>query len=233
LSDSIPKKFAVIGMGTFGYSLVKELSKRGFEVIAIDFDEEKVKDVAEVATHAFAIDATDEKALKDAGIQDVDVAIVSVGPSISTSLLITLLLKEIGVKNVVVKVLDELHAKLVKKIGADRIMFPERDMAVKFVQSIVSPDIFEMLELSEDYKVAEIAVPSSFVNKTLATLDIRKRYNLHIIAIKRSLPVLRKNGLADIKSTVEMAPGGDDELREGDVLVVIGKKKDIEKLRKL
>lgn len=233
MSDNIPKKFAVIGIGTFGYSVVKELSKRGFHVIAIDSDEERVKEVSDMATHAFVLDATDEKALRDAGIKDVDVVIVSVGPPISTSLLITLLLKEIGVKTVMVKVLDELHARLVRKIGADKIMFPERDMALKFVQNIVAPNIFDMIDLSQDYSVAEVAVPQSFINKTLGELDIRRKYNVHIIAIKRARPVLKKDGVADIEAEIDIAPGGENELREGDVLVVIGRNEDIEKLRKI
>lgn len=233
MDKKIPKKFLVIGLGTFGYSVATELAKRGIEVIAVDSDSEQVEKISNFVTQAFAFDATKEENLKEIGIEDVDAALVAVGPPISESLFILLLLKELNVKEVTVKVLDPLHAKLTKKLGADRVIFPEKETAIKFVESVTSPNIFETIPLSNDYSLLEIETPKSFLNKTLGELNLRKNYKINVIGIKRKTPLLEKDKIKDLKEEINIAPGGEDQILEGDVLIVIGKTKDLERLKKL
>lgn len=227
------KIFAVIGLGTFGSAVALELAKRGYEVFACDRDAEKIEQIGSELANAVELDATDEKSLRDAGLDEVDTALVSFGDSISDSLLVTMLLKEIGVKEVVVKVTDERHAMLVRRIGADRVVFPERDMATRLVENILSPHIFDFIELSEEYSLMEIAAPKKMIGKKLADLHLRKRFSVNVIAIKSKIPVVNKKGLPDIEEKINIAPGAEDEIREGDTLVILGRDKDIEKVKKL
>jgi trk system potassium uptake protein TrkA len=227
------KIFAVIGLGTFGSAVALELAKRGYEVFACDRDPEKIEQIGSELANAVELEATDEKSLRDAGLDEVDTALVSFGDSISDSLLVTMLLKEIGVKEVVVKVTDERHAMLVRRIGADRVVFPERDMATRLVENILSPHIFDFIELSQEYSLMEIAAPKKMIGKKLADLHLRKRFSVNVIAIKSKIPVVNKKGLPDIEEKINIAPGAEDEIREGDTLVILGRDKDIEKVKKL
>lgn len=227
------KIFAVIGLGTFGSAVALELAKRGYEVFACDRDPEKIEQIGSDLANAVELDATDEKSLRDAGLDEVDTALVSFGDSISDSLLVTMLLKEVGVKEVVVKVTDERHAMLVRRIGADRVVFPERDMATRLVENILSPHIFDFIELSEEYSLMELAAPKKMIGKKLADLHLRKRFSVNVIAIRSKVPVVNKKGLPDIEEKINIAPGAEDEIREGDTLVILGRDKDIEKVKKL
>lgn len=229
----MPKIFAVIGLGTFGSAVALELASRGYEVFACDRDPEKIEDIGDVLANAVELDATDEKALRDAGLDEVDTALVSFGEPIADSLLVTMLLKELGVREVVVKVSDERHSRLVKRIGADRVIYPERDMASKLVESLLSPHIFDVIELSGDYSLVEIAAPKKMIGKKLVDLHLRKRFGINVIAIKSKVGVVNKKGMPDIEERVNIAPGAEDEIVEGDTLVVLGRDKDIAKLKKL
>ncbi len=229
----MPRVFAVIGLGTFGSAVALALAKRGYEVFACDKDAGKIEEVGHDLADAVELDATDEKALRDAGFSEIDTALISFGDSIADSLLVTMLLKEIGVREVVVKVSDERHAKLVKRIGADRVIFPERDMANRLVENLLSPRIFDFIELSQEYSLMEIAAPKKIIGKKLIDLNLRKKYGVNIIAIKSNVPVVNKKGMPDIEQKVNISPGGDDEIGEGDRLVVLGRDQDIEKIKKL
>lgn len=229
----MPKIFAVVGLGTFGSAVALELARRGYEVVACDRDAEKIEELGSELANAIELDATDPKSLTDAGLDEVDTALVSFGESIADSLLVTMLLKEIGVPEVVVKVTDERHARLVKRIGADRVIYPDRDMAVRLVENILSPRIFEFIELSSDYSLVEIAAPKKLIGKKLADIDLRKRYKVNVIAIKSKVPKVNKKGVPDIEEKINIAPGPEDEIKEGDTLVILGQIKDIEKVKKL
>ncbi len=229
----MPKIFAVVGLGTFGSAVALELAKRGYEVFACDRDSDKIEELGSELANAVELDATDEKSLRDAGLDEVDTALVSFGDSIADSLLVTMLLKEIGVREVVVKVSDERHARLVKRIGADRVIYPERDMAVRLVENLLSPRIFEFIELSDEYNLVEIAAPKKMIGKKLAGLNLRKRFDVNVIAIKSKIPVVNKKGVPDIEEKINIAPGAEDEIREGDNLIILGKEKDITKLKKM
>ena len=176
----MPRIFAVIGLGTFGSAVALELARRGYEVFACDRDPDKIEELGSELANAVELDATDEKSLRDAGLDEVDTALVSFGDSIADSLLVTMLLKEIGVREVVVKVTDERHARLVKRIGADRVIFPERDIAIRLVENLLSPHIFEFIELSEEYSVVEIAAPKKMIGRKLLDLHLRKRLGVNV-----------------------------------------------------
>jgi len=212
------KQFAVIGLGRFGYSVVKTLVDANADVLAIDINEEKVDDVSEFATHAVAVDATDENALKALGLRNFDVAIVCVG-DMQSSVLISLICKEIGVKYVLVKAKDELHAKVLYKIGADKIVFPERDTGIRVANNLLASNIIDFIEIFKNYGMLEISVPAAWVGKSLLELNIRKNYNVNIIAIKH-------------ESDINVNPSADDILLQGDVIIVIGSEEDMNKIKK-
>ncbi|MGB9839710.1 potassium channel family protein [Thermovenabulum sp.] len=213
------KQFVVIGLGRFGSSVAKTLYKLGYDVLGIDSSEEIVQSMADSITHAVQADATDENTMKALGIRNFDVGIVSIGNDIQSSILVTLILKELGLKYVVAKANNELHGKVLYKIGADRVVFPERDMGIRVAHNLVSSNILDYIELSPDFSIVEIEALPEWYNKTLRNLDMRVRYGLNVMAIKRSDDII-------------VAPGADDTILEKDILVVVGKNKDIEKIEK-
>ena len=226
------RQFAVIGLGKFGFAIAKTLSEKGCEVLVIDLDEEKVREASGFTTQAIQLDATEEDALKKVGIEDIDVAVVSVGENLEASILITLLLKEIGVKEVIAKALNPHHAKVLQKIGVDRVIFPEREMGIRVSESLVTPDILEQIRLSPNYEILEFTVPSSFTGKTLKELAIRTKYKVNVIAVKKKVPYINEKGESDFKEEINLSPDGEDEISVGDVLVVIGEIKNIDALRR-
>jgi trk system potassium uptake protein len=227
------KQFAVIGLGTFGSSVAKALETHGAQVVGVDLNEEKVQEIAPQITQAVVADATEEKALRSLGIPDMDVCIVSIGENMEASILVTLLLREVGAKSVMVKGLNELHGRVLAKIGADRVVFPEQDMALKLVESLVSPNIFDEIQLSPEYTIIELAAPKAFVGQTLSAISLRARYGVSVVAIKKKVPILTDAGETDFKEETNIAPAADDEVAEGDVLVIIGRYEDLDKLKRL
>lgn len=212
------KQFIVIGLGRFGSSVVKTLVDANADVLAVDKDEEKVDDVSDYATHAVAMDATDENALKALGIRNFDVAVVSVG-DIQSSVLITLICKELGVKYVLCKAQDELHAKVLFKIGADKIVFPERDTGIRVANNLLASNLIDFIEIFKNYGMLEICVPNEWVGKSLLELNIRKNYNVSIIAIKHG-------------DDINVNPAADDVLKEHDIVIVIGSEDNMNKIKK-
>lgn len=213
------KQFVVIGLGRFGFSLAKTLYELGHDVLGIDIDEEIVQNVAESITHAVKADATDENALKALGARNFDVAVVGIGNDIQSSILVTLILKEMGIKYVVAKANNELHGRVLKKIGADRIVFPERDMGIRVAHNLTLSNILDYIELSPEYSIIEISALPAWFDKSLRQLNMRTKYGLNVIAIKR-------NG------NIIISPNGDDTILKGDILAVVGHKDDIENIEK-
>ncbi|MEO0072782.1 MAG: TrkA family potassium uptake protein [candidate division WOR-3 bacterium] len=227
------KSFAVIGLGRFGSNIAQALAEKGFEVIVIDSDENEVRELSDTVSGSFVLDATDEKSLKETGIADVDVAIVSVGQRIDDSILITLLLKEMGIKEVIVKAVNDRHGKILQRIGADRVIFPEREVALRLAESFVSPRIVDYIALSTTHSIIEIEVPVKFIGKTLEEIDLRNKYHVSLIAIRRKVPIVTEKGTPDFKEEFIIAPGADEEFREGDKIVLLGKNDDLEKIERL
>lgn len=219
------RQFAVIGLGRFGSSVARTLSEKGYQVLAIDIDEDKVQDFSEVVAQAVCVDATDEKALRAVGIEDIDVAVVSAGNNIEASILITLALKEIGIKEIIAKAVTEDQGKVLERIGANKIIFPERDMGMRLANSLVSPMVSEHIGLSSECSIVEIEPPKEFIGKTLKQLNIRVKYGLNIIAIKS----IGENG----RETVNPIPEADYKIKEHDKLMIVGPNENIERLKKI
>ncbi len=218
------RQFAVIGLGRFGSSIAKTLAQKDCQVLAIDKDENKIQDISEAVTQAVCLDATDEKALKAVGIEQIDVAVVSVGGNVEASILIALLLKEIGIKEVIAKSVTPQQGKVLEKIGVDKIIFPERDMGERLANALTSPKVTDYLRLSSNCSIIEITPPKDFIGKTLKALNIRTKYQLNIVAIKR------KNAKGE--EIANVVPVAEEKIREGDRLLVAGANEAIEKLKK-
>ena len=225
------KQFAVIGAGRFGTSVAKTLSERGCDVILIDLDEERVREMDEIVTEAVQMDATDEKALSAIDIEDVDAAVVSIGKRMEESILITMTLKEMGIRWVVTKAINEAHGKILTRVGADRIVFPEREMGVKLANSLLHPSIFDYIEVAPGFNIVETSPPSDIVNKSLEEAKVRSRYGVDIIAIKRKHPVLDGSGESSLEEEIKIVPQADDVIHEGDTIIAIGPEKNLQRLK--
>ena len=209
------RTIAVIGLGRFGYAMATTLTSLGHDVIGIDGDEDKVRNVADIVSLAMQLDATDEKALRGAGINDVEWAVVSIGENIESSLLVVTLLREIGINRIVAKAVTALHGRILEKLGVTRVVFPEREMAIRVAHSLVMPNVIDYIELSSDFSIVEVPAPPDFVGKSLRDIGLRARFGLTTIAIKH----LKKDGAV---ASTNIAPGPDDVIQEGDVLSLLG-----------
>lgn len=216
------KTFVVIGLGRFGTAVATELSALGHEVLAVDGEEENVQKVADQVTHAVTGDARDPAVLRALGVRNYDCAIVAVGDDVGNSALITLNLKDIGVKRVICKAQSHVHRKVLEKIGADRVLFPEHEMGVKLAQGLSSSSVLNFIELSEDYGIVEITIPKVWQGQTIKDLDIRARYHVNIIAVRRGA-----------EGELNIAPGAEYRLESGDVVVTLGRNDDINRLQDL
>ena len=214
------KQFVVIGLGRFGTSVACNLVKNGYDVLAIDKDEGKVQNIIETVTHAVEADATDEKALRTLGISNFEVGVVSIGDDLHASILATLILKEMGVGYVVAKAQNELHGKVLNKVGADRVVYPENDMGARLAQNLISTNVLDFIEFAPDYSVIEIRPTNFMVGKSLAELDLRSKYNVNVMAIKRG-------------EHMNMTPGAEDKILEEDLLIVMGKNDNLDKVKDL
>lgn len=203
------KQFAVIGMGRFGSSIAKTLYNLGFEVLAIDENEARIQDIIDTVTHAVQANSTDEDALKALGIRNFDVVVVAIGQDIQSSILTALILKDLGVPMLIVKAQNELHGKVVKKIGADKVIFPERDMGQRVAHHLISNNIMDFIELSDDYSIVEIMAAKKMVGKNLRQLDIRAKFGCNVIAVKSP-------------DKMNIAPHAEDIIKENDILIVVG-----------
>jgi trk system potassium uptake protein TrkA len=221
------KQFAVIGLGRFGSSVAIALAESGSEVIAIDKDDDKVKNISDLVTYGLVLDAIDEKALRSAGVQNVDVAIVSIGENIEANILVVMLLKELKIKTIIAKAVTSLHGKVLEHLAVDKIIFPERDMAIRVAHGLVRPGIVDLLELSPEYSIIEMPAPTVFVGKSLLENQMRIKYGVNLIAIKRI-----KSDKGVRHETWNVNPLPTDIINEGDLLVTIGLNKDLERLGK-
>jgi trk system potassium uptake protein TrkA len=214
------KRVVVIGLGIFGFNIAKDLYENGIEVIAIDKNKEVIQKIKGFSTKAILADGRDKDILESIGIQPDDVVIVSFGEDLAASTLITLHLKEMKVKTIIVKAPNEDHKHVLEKVGATEVIIPERAMADKVAKSLISPNVLDYIPLSQDYTICEIAPPPSFMGKTIGELHLRSRYHIEVIAIREMLP-----------ERLTMVPRADFIIKDSDVLVVIGKEKDIQKIK--
>jgi len=214
------QRVVVIGLGIFGFNIVRELYEGGFEVIAVDKHKEAVQRVRDCSTKAIVADGTDKEIMDAIGIQEEDVVIISFGEDLAAATLTTLHLRQMKVKTIIVKAPNEEHKLILEKVGATEVMIPEKEVAHKVAKSLISPNVLDYLPLSDDYMISEMAPPNSFLGKSISDLQLRGRYHIEVIAIR------------DIVSDkVTMVPGADFVIKDGDVLVVVGKEKDIQQIK--
>ena len=214
------KQYAVIGLGRFGTSVASNLHKMGYEVLAIDSREERVQAFSDEVTHVVQADTTDEETLSALGIRNFDVVVVAIGEDIQANVLTTLQLKELGVPYIVTKAKNALHGKMLEKIGGDRIVYPERDMGQRVAHNLVSSNVMDYIELSPNLGIVEVRVPPALVGKTLAETNLRAKFEINVVAIKREEKVI-------------VPPLPTEKFSVHDILVVVGGIKGIQGLEEL
>ena len=217
------KTYVVIGLGRFGTAVATELCRLGHEVLAIDESEDRIQNIADQVTHAVAGDARDPAVLRALGVRNYDCAIVAAADDVGSSALVTMNLKEMGVKKVICKAQSMVHWKVLEKIGADMVVFPEYEMGMKLAQNLSSSNVLNFIELSEDYGIVELAAPKSWQGHSIRDLNVRAKYKVNIIAIRR-------NGE---DADLQLTPVADYVIAPGDVVVTLGRYEDIDLLHEL
>jgi len=214
------KRVVVIGLGIFGFNIVKDLYENGLEVIAIDKNKDIIQKIRDFSTKAILADGMDKEVLESIGIQEDDVVIVSFGEDLAAATLITLHLREMKVKTIIVKAPNEDHKRVLEKVGATDVVIPEREMADKVAKSLISPNILDYIPLSEDYTISELVPPTSFFGKSIGELHLRSKHHIEVIAVREMMP-----------ERLTMVPRAEFVIKDSDVLVVIGKERDIQKIK--
>ncbi len=215
------KTFCIIGLGRFGQTLAKTLIKKGHQVMVLDANPEIINSLSENFTNAVIGDCTSEAVLRASGVKNYDCAVVCISENINDNILTTLLLKDIGVKRVVVRAISALHRRVLEKIGADQVVFPEEDMGEKLAYTLSRIDVLEYIELSEEFSIAELKIPSSWVGKNIAELDIRKKFGITVIAINDT-----------VTGEIMISPSIIRSFCPADVVTVVGLNENINKFLK-
>ncbi|RJP17555.1 MAG: TrkA family potassium uptake protein [Candidatus Abyssobacteria bacterium SURF_5] len=223
------KRFAVLGLGNFGSHLARSLARKGAEVLAVDIDEQAVLNIKDSVTQAVVANASDKKALLSLDIEKFDCVVVSLGEKVDASILIALFLKKVGVKEILVKAISEDHVEALKNVGATIVVFPERDIAEKVADNLITPNLIDFIPVSDGHSIVEIKAPHEFFGRTLADLKLRNRFGVHVLAVRtpeKQEITTRKTGNVEI-------PDGDFRIQENQVLIIMGENRNIEKIRKL
>ena len=216
----MPKQYAVIGLGRFGSAIAQALYSANNEVLGIDINEDRIDEHQDIVSHAIIADSTEELSMRNIGIRNFDTVIVSIGDNMQASILTVVILHELGVKHIVAKALNKHHGIVLSKVGATEVVYPDRDMALRIAHKLMTPNIIDYIELSEEYSIEEVKIPDALVGQSLIDLDIRANYNVNIIAIRHA------NG------KMAIAPEPNDQLKLHDIIIVIGKNNDIKRMAK-
>ena len=203
------KQYIVIGCGRFGSSVAKKMCQLGNEVMVIDKDEDSIENIAEQVTHTAIVDVTEERDLKSIGLGNFDVVIVAISSDIRASIMATIMAKEMGVPKIVCKAKDELQAKVLYKIGADKVVFPERDMGIRLAYNLASENILDQINLDPEYSIMEIVTPTNWVGKTIIELNLRAKYDITVLAVKTT-------------SGLKVMPSPNYKMQEKNILIIIG-----------
>lgn len=214
------KSYLVLGLGRFGQSFAKALTDLGHDVLGVDNKENIVQEFSDAITHVMYAEAASEEFLKSIGVKNFDAAVVAIGDDIQSSIMATVLLKELGVKYIIAKAQNALHAKALYKLGADKVVFPERDMGIREANNLVSNNIIDVIELSPDYSIIETVIPDSWSGKSIGELAVRARYGVNIIAI-------RKDG------HINVMPQANTVFSQNNVIAVMGKNSDLKSLKSI
>ena len=215
------KSFLVIGLGKFGKSCAKELTNMNYDVLGVDENPRLVNEASSYLTHVVQADSTDEDFLRSIGVHSFDSCIVAIGDDQEASVMITVLLKEHGAQHIIAKAQSEVHAKILQKVGADQVVLPEHDMGIKLAHSLTHKNIYDLIDISDDYSIVSITAPKEWVNKSLGELSPRDKYGVNIIAIESST------------NEPNVFPTATTVIRKNDVVVVIGADENLEKLKLL
>lgn len=213
--------FAVIGLGTVGYYVARSLGQRGLPVLGVDLDESRVDSTKQFVQKAVIADARMRENLENLGLADMDAVVVCLGNNIEASVMVTFYLRELGVKEIIVRAVSEDHAKILNIIGASEIIFPERDLALRLAERLENPNVLEYIPLMPGMGIVELAPPKTFVGQTLRELDLRNRFGVQVIIIKELVP-----------ERLVVIPRPDHQIKESDVLVVLGTDSDLERLER-
>ncbi|QSX06139.1 TrkA family potassium uptake protein [Sedimentibacter sp. zth1] len=211
------RQFVVIGCGRFGASVAKTLYKLGYDVMVVDSDINIIQEMSEYVTHAIQADAEDENSLRALGIRNFDVAVITIGSNVQASIMATLIVKELGVKKVIAKAQSEIHGKVLYKIGADKVVFPERDMGIRVAHNLISSNILDVIELMPDYSIIEVIALQEWEDKALIELKLPNRMGISIMAIKTG-------------DKINVTPYAEDVIKKGDVLVLLGHNDNLKKI---
>lgn len=214
------KSIAVLGLGRFGKAVAKTLQDLGHDVLGIDSDPDRVELLSDTLTHTVVCDPTDEDGLHSLGLRNFEIAVVAIGRDVEASILAVVLLKEIGVPMVVAKAASELHGRTLAKVGADRVVYPEREMGYRLVHTLLSGSLMDYIELSPEYTIQEVGVPDRLSGKSLRDMNLRAQHGVTVIAIKRG-------------DRINAAPLAEDQVQEGDVMVLVGSNQNVRQLERM
>ena len=221
------KKFLIIGLGSFGVTIVETLAAKGADVVAVDIDRNKVEEVKNIATESLSIDTTNEEALKRMGLESIDVAVVAIGENIESSILTTALLKRLGVTRIVARAVTSLHGQILKEVGARNIVSLEADMGTKIANQLLSGYFMDQIEIADGYSIVSLKTKDDFIGKTLKELDLRKKFGINVVIIKKMEPSIDEEGKNIIKERVNHIPMLNDKIESNDILVVVGSNNDL------
>jgi len=215
------KQFAIIGLGNFGFYLAKHLYQKGYEILAVDIDPKQVQAVRDDVSQAIVADATDRAVIEALGVKDMDVAVVCIGSILSNSILATLILKDIGVKRIYAKAITEPHGRILYKVGADEVFFPEKDLAISLAERLHNPNMLDYLPFLEGYSIIELAPLRGFIGKSLKDLNLTNRFGVQVVAIKELIP-----------DKLNLIPTAQTVLKDSDIMIILGPNEGLDKLQK-
>ena len=214
------KSYIVIGLGRFGSEVARQLYRCGCEVLAIDIQSELVQQISQDVTHAAVADSRDKEVLRMLGAADFDCAVIAIGDDLAASVLVTMNMKELGVPYLVCKAHDDVHRRVLEKLGADRVVIPEQENAARLAKSLSAPNLLDYIELSEDYSIVELPAPKSWEGKNLKELNVRAKLGVNILAVRRD-------------GKMDVSPAAEFTFRSGDIVVVLGDTKTLNAVQKL
>ncbi len=217
MKKSRQKEYIIIGLGRFGNSVAKQLEANGCKVLAIDRNEQRIRQIAEYVTLAMCLDVADEEALEELGGRNFDGAVISIGHSLDASVLATIWAKEQGIKQVIAKAYDETQGKILTKIGADEIVYPEKETGVHLANNLAFNNLIDTIELSPEYSIAEVTILTDWIGKSLIELKLREKYDVNVIAIRRG-------------GSLILNPAADAPSKKNDVFVLLGTNNTLKKI---
>lgn len=224
------KAYAVFGLGTFGLEVCKVLSEKGGRVVAVDVNQRLIERVKDMVTQAILIDSTDEESIRSAPLAEVDVAVVAIGDDMESSILTTAILRNIGVPYIISRAINDIHAQVLKQVGATEVLFIEIEEGRRLAQRLISPDVLDKIPISQNQTLAELMAPPQLVGKTLQKLDLQKKFGVTVVSIKRRKTAIDDQGTPRIDELVTQ-PTPSTVLEGEDILVVVGRDEDIDALK--